>query len=109
MLWPSEGIASRFPMRWRARRTARKFCGKTASSEPAETPGQWESETMHLASFAWPELKEVPMSNVVAIAPLGSFEQHGPHLPFTTDTDIVTAIGEAVEHSLPEKVLLLPC
>src|SRR5437660_11154726 len=64
---------------------------------------------MHLANFAWPELKEVPLSGLVVVAPLGSFEQHGPHLPFTTDTDIVTAIAEAVEHSLPEKVLLLPC
>ena len=64
---------------------------------------------MHLANFAWPELKKAPLREVVAIAPLGSFEQHGPHLPFTTDTDLVTAIAEAVEHSLPEEVLLLPC
>src|SRR6266487_2308323 len=64
---------------------------------------------MLLANFAWPELTEMPLSDLVVIAPLGSFEQHGPHLPFTTDTDIVTAIAEKVERSLPEKVLMLPC
>src|SRR5438067_13877032 len=64
---------------------------------------------MQLANFAWPELKNVPIADMVVIAPLGSFEQHGPHLPFTVDTDIVTAIAGAVEQSLPEKVLLLPC
>src|SRR5438067_11225402 len=63
---------------------------------------------MQLANFAWPELKNVPIADMVVIAPLGSFEQHGPHLPFTVDTDIVTAIAGAVEQSLPEKILLLP-
>ena len=63
---------------------------------------------MRLASFAWPELKDVPVNQLVVLAPLGSFEQHGPHLPFTTDTDIVTAIAEDVERALPNNVLLLP-
>ncbi len=49
------------------------------------------------------------MNGLVAIAPLGSFEQHGPHLPLTTDTDIITAIAGGVERAMPEKVLLLPC
>jgi creatinine amidohydrolase len=48
------------------------------------------------------------MHDLVVIAPLGSFEQHGPHLPLTTDTDLVTAIADAVERAMPEKVLLLP-
>lgn len=64
---------------------------------------------MRLANFAWPELKNIAMRDVVVVAPLGSFEQHGPHLPFTVDTDIVTAIAGAVEHGVPEHVLLLPC
>src|SRR5437660_1395048 len=64
---------------------------------------------MLLANFAWPQLKDMPMSDLVVIVPLGSFEQHGPHLPLTTDTDIMTAIAEKIERSLQEKVLLLPC
>jgi creatinine amidohydrolase len=43
------------------------------------------------------------------IAPLGSFEQHGPHLPLTTDTDLVSAIADAVERAMHGKALLVPC
>ncbi|MGO3741094.1 creatininase family protein [Kerstersia sp.] len=31
-----------------------------------------------------------------ALIPIGAFEQHGPHLPVTTDTLIAQAIGQAV-------------
>ncbi len=64
---------------------------------------------MRLESFSWPEVKALPIADLIVTAPLGSFEQHGPHLPLTTDTDIVTAIANAVERKLPERVLLLPC
>src|SRR3954465_4879017 len=63
---------------------------------------------MRLANFTWPELKNVPIRDLVVVAPLGSFEQHGPHLPFTTDTDIVSAIADAVERKMSDRVLLLP-
>ena len=42
------------------------------------------------------------------IFPFGSFEQHGPHLPLTTDTDIVTAIARRIEQERASKVLCLP-
>jgi creatinine amidohydrolase len=45
---------------------------------------------------------------LIVIFPTGSFEQHGPHLPFTTDTDIVTAIAEVLEQKMADRVLLLP-
>ena len=32
----------------------------------------------------------------VAVIPIGSIEQHGPHLPISTDTDIVTAIAKEI-------------
>src|SRR5262245_50511043 len=64
---------------------------------------------MHLAQHTSPEVAKLPLSELVVIAPLGSFEQHGPHLPLTTDTDLITAIAAEVERVLPKKVLLLPC
>src|SRR5438270_20359 len=64
---------------------------------------------MRLETLTSPEVKALQMGDMVVIAPLGSFEQHGPHLPLTTDTDIVTAISSAVEKQFPDTVLCLPC
>ncbi len=63
---------------------------------------------MLLETLTSPEVKALPLDRLIVIAPLGSFEQHGPHLPLTTDTDIVTAIARAVERALPDIVLCLP-
>lgn len=50
----------------------------------------------NLATSRWPEL--VPCD--VVLIPLGSTEQHGPHLPFETDTRIAVAVAEAVATKL---------
>jgi creatinine amidohydrolase len=63
---------------------------------------------MLLKDLTWPEAKALDFDKLIVLFPTGSFEQHGPHLPFTTDTDIVTAIAEALECSMPDRVLLLP-
>lgn len=44
----------------------------------------------------------------VVILPLGAIEQHGPHLPVSTDTSIVSQIALAVEKQLPDDILLCP-
>ena len=63
---------------------------------------------MLLENMKWPDVQKLDLSHVIVVMPLGSFEQHGPHLPFSTDTEIVTAIARAVEKRLPERVLLAP-
>lgn len=63
---------------------------------------------MLLADFSWPEVKKLKLANKVVLLPLGSFEQHGPHLPLTTDTDIVTAVATGVERKRPREILCLP-
>jgi creatinine amidohydrolase len=63
---------------------------------------------MLLDDLTWPEVKELDFARLVSILPLGSFEQHGPHLPFSTDTKIVTAVAAGVEAARSRNVLLLP-
>ena len=63
---------------------------------------------MLLNDLTWPEVKSLNFDRLVAILPTGSFEQHGHHLPFTTDTDIVSAIAQRVEQAMADRVLLLP-
>src|SRR5438874_1580867 len=63
---------------------------------------------MRLADLTWPQIKQLDFTKTIVLLPTGSIEQHGPHLPLSVDTDIVTAIAERVEARLPERVLLLP-
>src|SRR3954462_5877445 len=63
---------------------------------------------MLLENLTWPEDKKLKLGNKVVVFPLGSFEQHGHHLPLTTDTDIVTAVARGLEKKRPENILCLP-
>jgi creatinine amidohydrolase len=63
---------------------------------------------MLLENLTWPEVRKLKLANKVVLFPLGSFEQHGHHLPLTTDTDIVTAIARRIERKREDKLLCLP-
>ncbi len=47
-------------------------------------------------------------SSRVLILPLGSTEQHGPHLPLDTDTKITEAIVSTLARRYPEEVTVAP-
>lgn len=51
-------------------------------------------------------LDEASRGADTAVLPIGSFEQHGPHLPLTTDTLVACAIASAIARS--NNLLLLP-
>jgi creatinine amidohydrolase len=63
---------------------------------------------MLLENMKWPEVNRFDFSQSPVVIPLGSVEQHGPHLPLTTDTEIVTAIARAVESRLGDRILVTP-
>src|SRR5437763_12300855 len=63
---------------------------------------------MLLENLTWPEVKRLNVGEMIVVLPTGSFEQHGPHLPFTVDTDLVSAVARGVEAKYPGKILLLP-
>jgi mycofactocin precursor peptide peptidase len=48
----------------------------------------------HRTLSTWPEAADAVRRGRCLLIPLGSTEQHGPHLPVTTDTDIALAIAE---------------
>lgn len=45
-----------------------------------------------LAARTWPEVD----GSATVVVPVGSLEQHGPHLPLDTDTTIATAVASAL-------------
>ncbi len=54
-----------------------------------------------------PELRKIiKKKKQVAVIPVGSIEQHGPHLPISTDSDIVTEIAKKLSER--KNYLLLP-
>ena len=62
---------------------------------------------MKLAELHWPEVKKLDREKIVAIVPVGSMEQHGPHLPFQVDTFVSSRLAEDLERKIPE-ILLVP-
>ncbi|MFB8392601.1 mycofactocin biosynthesis peptidyl-dipeptidase MftE [Streptomyces yangpuensis] len=60
-----------------------------------------------LADIPWPELARTAAVDVLAV-PVGSTEQHGPHLPFTVDTDIAHALAERLARARDWIVLAPP-
>jgi len=50
--------------------------------------------------------KSISKKKQVAVIPVGSIEQHGPHLPISTDSDIVTEIAKKISEKY--RYLLLP-
>ncbi|MFC6012126.1 mycofactocin biosynthesis peptidyl-dipeptidase MftE [Nocardia lasii] len=47
---------------------------------------------MFVAHLTSPQVHARAVADVILVVPLGSTEQHGPHLPLSTDTDIAVAV-----------------
>lgn len=61
---------------------------------------------MEIKSQTDPTVRKKITKTKVAVIPVGSIEQHGPHLPLSTDADIVTEIAKRLTEK--EKYLLMP-
>jgi mycofactocin system creatininase family protein len=59
-----------------------------------------------LASTTWPAAAS--LTDRVLVVPVGATEQHGPHLPLTTDSDIAVALADRLLASLPHEVVVAP-
>lgn len=62
-----------------------------------------------LAALAWPELAtRLAAGPMTALVPLGATEQHGPHLPFATDTWIGDALAVRLAARFPGEMVACP-
>jgi mycofactocin system creatininase family protein len=61
---------------------------------------------MNLADLPWPAVDDVASASILAV-PVGSTEQHGPHLPLSTDTDVAVAVAQRLANSRSD-VLVAP-
>ena len=55
---------------------------------------------------AWPEVEELAGQGCVAVLPFGAFEQHGPHMPLSTDTIMAEELARRLAKAAG--ALLLP-
>lgn len=62
--------------------------------------------TSGLGGSTWPEVAERGAS--VLAVPVGSLEQHGPHLPLDTDTRVAVALADALAGARPGIVVAPP-
>jgi mycofactocin system creatininase family protein len=57
-----------------------------------------------LAQLSWPTAAARGAGETILAVPLGATEQHGPHLPLTTDTEIAVALVDALARRRPDVV-----
>jgi creatinine amidohydrolase len=58
----------------------------------------------NLADLAWPDVASRASATVLAL-PVGATEQHGPHLPLATDTEIAVTLAHRLARSRPDVVV----
>ena len=57
-----------------------------------------------MTELTWKEIRSLAREGALALLPVASMEQHGPHLPVKTDTLLVTEAAEAAVQALGDEV-----
>jgi len=65
--------------------------GRAEHSPPTPSPGASGAGVFELAGACWPDVEHTLRR--LLLVPVGSLEQHGPHLPLDTDTRIAVAVA----------------
>jgi creatinine amidohydrolase len=72
---------------------ARPGHGRRAATSP--------SPLRFLEQMTWPEVKEAADRDLPVVLAIGACEQHGPHLPLSTDAILPVAVAEAASTLVP--------
>ena len=69
----------------------------------------WSEEgPLRYERLTWPEVRRAAGEDRVALVPVATLEDHGPHLPVDTDLRIVSEICERAAARAPDRMVLLP-
>ena len=66
------------------------------------------TEPWRYEKLTWPDINEAVEAEKVVIVPVGSIEQHGPHLPLDVDVVCPHGIAEETAKRIPDDVLVMP-
>jgi creatinine amidohydrolase len=66
------------------------------------------SRPLRYERLTWREVRRAAAEDRVALIPVATLEDHGPHLPIDTDLRIVAEICERVADDMSDQVVLLP-
>ena len=58
--------------------------------------------------LTWPEVRRAAEEDRVAVIPVGTLEDHGPHLPIDTDVRLITEICRRAAEDASDEIVLLP-
>ena len=58
--------------------------------------------------LTWPEVRQAAGDDRVALIPVATLEDHGPHLPIDADLRIVAEICRRAAEQAPDEIVLLP-
>ncbi|MBV8147650.1 MAG: creatininase family protein [Candidatus Eremiobacteraeota bacterium] len=58
--------------------------------------------------LTWPQVREAAAEGVVAVIPIATIEDHGPHLPIDTDLRLCNAVCEAAVSRAAGRAVLVP-
>ncbi len=62
----------------------------------------------YYGEMTWPQIKEAAAQNRVAVVPVATIEDHGPHLPIDTDVRLCFAACDRAVAQIPDKAVLVP-
>src|SRR5687768_5641715 len=63
---------------------------------------------VRMGELTWPKALDVAREQAVGLIPVGSLEQHGPHLPIAFDSICAEALAAAVAERIMEPVVVPP-
>ncbi|MFN2489903.1 MAG: creatininase family protein [Actinomycetota bacterium] len=66
------------------------------------------AEPLEYGRLSWPEVARAAGEERISVVPIGTLEDHGPHLPIDTDVTLVEAICRAAVERLGKEAMLLP-